>query len=100
MEIFLMKAFKIVLTLVILLTGLITLNACKIESPIENYTWVLTSYGQPGSMKTPLADTELTAFFESETKQIKGNGGCNGYGGDYTVDGLSLSITGLISTLM
>jgi heat shock protein HslJ len=89
-----MKSLKISLAVIILLTGLLTLNACQLASPLEDYTWVLTARGEPGNMKTPLPDTEVTAFFDSNTKQVKGSGGCNQYGGTYKVDGLTLTING------
>jgi heat shock protein HslJ len=90
-----MKLLKIILAVIVLLTGLLTLNACQtLASPLEDYTWVLTLRGEPGNMKSPLPDTEVTAFFDSKEKKVRGNGGCNAYGGSYEVDGLNLSITG------
>ena len=87
-----MKFMKLLLVAVMLLTALPILNACQIESPLEDYTWILTSYGQPGSMKVPLEGTEITVTFDSQEKKVSGNSGCNLYSGTYTVDGLNLTI--------
>ncbi len=94
-----MKAFKIVLALAILLTGLLTLNACQaLNAPLEDYTWILTSYGTPGNLNTPLEGTEINIFFNSGTKQFNGSSGCNQYNGTYKVDGLTLTIDDSIIT--
>ena len=87
-----MKLFKVLLAVVILLNGLLTLNACQIESPIENYNWILISYGEFSHVQTPLEGTEISIFFDSEGKIVSGSGGCNHYSGTYEIDGLSLSI--------
>ncbi|MBN1161738.1 MAG: META domain-containing protein [Dehalococcoidales bacterium] len=88
-----MKFFKLFLAAVIFLTGIATLSACQtLNAPIEDYTWVLTSYGQAGNMKAPLEGTEITVTFDSKEKEVSGNSGCNHYSGTYTVDGLDLTI--------
>lgn len=59
---------------------------------LEDTTWVLKSYGEPGNMKTVLAGTETTATFKSDTGQVVGSAECNSYGGDYQLSGNELSI--------
>lgn len=96
-----MKVLWILALAVILTAGIFSLAGCReIGSPLEDFNWVLIRYGEPGSYKTPLPDTEITAFFNSEDKRVTGSGGCNGYGGTYEVDGLDLKITELAQTLI
>lgn len=71
-----------------------SLAGCGANSPLENVRWVLTSYGDPDSLTTVLPDTEVTARFDSETKEIQGSGGCNTYTGAYERDGDNLTLTG------
>ncbi len=93
-----MKIFKLVLAAVILLAGLMSLNACQtVNSPIENYTWILTSRTYSMETRTPIAGTNMTIYFDSQTKKFNGNSGCNLYSGTYTVDGLTLTIDANIS---
>ena len=88
-----MKTINLILIAVILLVCLVVLNACQaVKSPLEDYTWVLTSYGQLGDMKTPLEGTEITVIFNSQEKTFSGNAGCNHYSGTYTLDGANLDI--------
>ena len=56
--------------------------------------WLLTSYGQPDSVKAVLPDTEVTIFFDSEAKEVNGNAGCNSYFWSYEVDGSALVMSG------
>lgn len=48
----------------------------------------------------PAAENIETSLTFSESGEIGGNGGCNSYGGDYAVDGESLSFTNIFSTMM
>ena len=61
---------------------------------LEDVRWSLTSYGDPDSLKMLLPDTELTARFDSEEKEVTGSGGCNTYFGEYDADSNSLTLTG------
>jgi heat shock protein HslJ len=71
-------------------------NAAK----LEGITWVLKSYGEPNDLKAAIPDHEPTLTFDKETKTVQGNGGVNGYGGDYKLDGSKMTISGLIHTMM
>ena len=71
--------------------------------PIENVTWVLESYKEPGNFRVFLCRS-ITATFE--TRRVSGRAGsivfgravCNYYAGDYELKGNKLSITRLRST--
>jgi heat shock protein HslJ len=41
-----------------------------------------------------MADTEVTATFDSETEEVGGSAGCNIYSGSYTIDGDELIMDG------
>ena len=71
----------------------ISLAGCgESKSEIEDVKWVLTSYGEPGNEQSPLSDTTVTAFFDSENGELTGNASCNSYFANYEVDGSKLSI--------
>ena len=95
-----MKSLKVVLAAIILLTGYLTLTACQVASPLEDYTWVMMSYSEGGKTVNALPGTEVTAFFDSKDKTVRGSGGCNTYGGKYNLDHLTLSFPELTMTLM
>lgn len=89
-----MKTVRCFVVALLIMTG-ISCTACReVASPLEDYTWVLTSYGKLGEVHDVLPETEVTAFFDSETNEVSGNGGCNHYGGGYEVDGLDLIMKG------
>ena len=89
-----MKRIFIVLALLII-TGPVALAGCQeLGSPLEDYEWVLTKHGKYWEPLDVLPGTEITAFFDSETKEISGSAGCNTYFGSYEVDGLSLTVAG------
>ncbi len=88
-----MKLTNVILAAVIFLVGLAALNACQtVKSPIEDYTWVLTTRTDSGNVIAPLPDTEITILFKSEDKTFSGNAGCNYYSGTYSLAGTNLGI--------
>jgi heat shock protein HslJ len=88
-----MKALKVIMAAVILLAGILTLNACQsLNSPLEGYNWVLFYWFHASDEKTLLPDTEITAYFNDKDKTVSGSSGCNQYSGTYTLDGLTLTI--------
>jgi heat shock protein HslJ len=96
-----MKAVRILTISIMLAAIFLTVFACQdIASPLEDFKWVLIQYTQSGNEKTPLADTEISAFFESKTKTVTGSGGVNSYGGKYTVDHLTMKVTDMTWTLV
>ena len=65
---------------------------------LENTTWVLQSYGQPGNLKSVLKDTEVTALFDSAKGRVVGSAGVNTYFGGYKLDDNKLIIPGPIGS--
>jgi len=61
---------------------------------LEDARWILISYGDPETPYAVLPDIEVTARFNSGTKQVRGVGGCNLYAGEYEIDGDNLTIKG------
>lgn len=57
--------------------------------------WVLVS----NSGNAPLADHEITMEFQEEGR-LGGTGGCNSYGGDYALQGVSFVPGMMVSTMM
>ena len=90
---------RLLIALLILIA--IGLTACGTSTgDLENKTWMLKSYGEPGNLKAVLEDTEITAMFDSEKGQITGSAGCNSYFGGYELKGGALSLTGPIGSTM
>ena len=67
---------------------------------IEDITWELEAYGDVGSLKDLVEDTNITAEFRSPEGRIVGSGGCNTYFVDYEIDNYELTIAPSISTTM
>ena len=61
---------------------------------VDNSAWTLVSYGG----EALLAGSAFTVNFEDG--QVRGSAGCNSYGGEYTVNGDSIEIGMLMSTMM
>lgn len=81
----------------------LAISACTAQgagaSPSLTGAWKLTSYG-PADAQTPaVADVEAGLTF-NEDGTVTGNSGCNGLGGNYTVDGDQVKFDQIISTLM
>jgi heat shock protein HslJ len=72
-------------------------NGNTSSSPIG--TWELISYGSPSS-PTPAAPEVDTSIEFARDGTLTGNVGCNGFGGDYKVDGEHIVFGQMISTLM
>jgi heat shock protein HslJ len=70
-----------------------------VENPLLDTGWQLVSYGEPDNQTPVIEGSSISLTFASNI-QIEGNGGCNGYGGNYTVDGDSISFSEVVSTLM
>jgi heat shock protein HslJ len=65
---------------------------------LEGNTWTLTSFIEGEEVQSPIQNTTITVYFENGS--IKGNAGCNGYFGDYTVDGNEINISNVLGTTM
>ena len=60
--------------------------------------WKLVSYGSGSEQKTATPDIETSIEFKDG--QLSGNVGCNGFGGEYTVDGDTIAFGSIMSTMM
>jgi len=66
---------------------------------ISGTAWTLDSYlTENGTLVPVLPGTEVTARFGPDGR-VTGSAGCNYYGGDYQLDGTSLSISSIVQTL-
>lgn len=61
--------------------------------------WKLVSFGPAGAEKPALPGHPVTLTFDQQG-QAGGNGGCNSYGGSYTVNQSKLKIGQMMRTLM
>jgi len=61
--------------------------------------WKLVSYGSPANPTPAAPDVDTSIVFDEDGK-VSGNVGCNGFGGDYTVDGNTITFDQIVSTLM
>jgi heat shock protein HslJ len=79
----------------------LAISACAAEDPANALlgTWTLTSYGPAGSPVPAVEDSGAQLTF-NEDGTLAGNSGCNGFGGDYTVEGKEISFGQIVSTLM
>ena len=76
----------------------ILVYAAAPANPLEG-DWNVTGYNNgKQAVTSPIAGTSLTATFTADT--VSGNSGCNTYTGPYTIDGTSLKIGPLASTMM
>lgn len=92
-----MKMKKTLLGLIVLLV----MTACTSgESPASiQGQWKLVSFGGPAAQFTVDPEIETSIEFNAEG-QLNGNVGCNGFGGEYTVDGNTLTFGPIMATLM
>ena len=71
-----------------------------VETPnLTGTRWLLTQYGDPAAPQTPLAETEPILSFDREG-QLGHTTGCNGLGGEYTLNGADFKVGNLIQTEM
>lgn len=86
----------------LLVVGL-AIAACtaKAEDPSAALigAWKLTEYGPAGST-TPAVEGAEAGLTFNEDGTVAGNSGCNGLGGDYTVEGNEITFGQIVSTLM
>ena len=82
--------------LIIVLLAVFALAACGGGSSASvQGVWKLASYNQ----NPAVADVETSIEFASDGK-MNGNVGCNGFGGDYSVDGDTITFGPVMSTMM
>ena len=61
--------------------------------------WRLESYGDPASLTPGAPDVETSIIFD-KNGHMSGNVGCNGFGGEYAIDGDAIVFGQVVSTLM
>lgn len=75
----------------------ILVYAAAAANPLEG-SWDVTGYNNgKQAVVSPVADSTLTAIFTAD--QVSGSAGCNTYSGGYTIDGTTLKIGPLASTM-
>jgi heat shock protein HslJ len=94
--------------MLILFIAVLAISACSAQSTEQSTqepsasligAWKLTSYGPTGSPVPAVEDSEAGLTF-NEDGTVAGNSGCNGFGGNYTVEGDRVTFSEIVSTLM
>jgi heat shock protein HslJ len=81
---------------VVLLSSVFGITACSssaVASPLEDRTWLLQGYGEPGNLSPVLENTVISAEFSSDENHLAGSAGCNHYFTSYELRGSRVSIT-------
>lgn len=94
-----MKKLKIYLIPLFVLSGTLLAACAGGTANSVVGTWRLDAYGAPGNTTPAAPDVDTSIVFKEDGK-IEGNVGCNGFGGDYTVEGNSITFGPIVSTLM
>jgi heat shock protein HslJ len=89
---------KVLLTLFVIS---LALSACAAQESSEALigAWKLTAYG-PAGAPTPAVEGVDAGLTFNEDGTVSGTSGCNGLGGDYTVEGNQITFGEFVSTLM
>lgn len=81
----------------------LTLSACSGNAQASSASligaWSLTAYG-PADAPVPAVEGSGAGLTFNEDGTVSGNSGCNGLGGDYTVEGDQITFGQFVSTLM
>ena len=87
--------------LILLFVLSLAISACTAAEPSAALagSWTLTSYGPAGAPVAAVEDSGAQLTF-NEDGSVAGNSGCNGFGGDYTVEGDQITFGQIASTLM
>jgi len=94
---------KLCLVITFLVMLILLAGACAERDTVpslEDTTWILESYGEPGNFQVVLVGSEITAIFDSDQGQVHGAAGCNQYFGDYHISDDKLSILEIAYTEM
>ena len=94
-----MKRQSLYLLTMFVLAGIMISACAGGTSASLTGTWELVSYGSPASLTLAAPDVETSIIFD-EGETIRGNVGCNDFGGDYKVDGDKITFGPISSTLM
>jgi len=87
--------------LLVLFVISLTISACASKEDAASLvgSWKLTAYGSADSPTPAVENIEADLNFAKDGK-LTGNGGCNGLGGNYKVDGDQITFSQITSTLM
>jgi heat shock protein HslJ len=84
----------------------ILLAACATAQPaadpktqLVGKTWVLVSYGDPAAPTAAITGVKATSIFSADGK-LNGFGSCNNYNSSYKLDGTTLTVGQIASTMM
>jgi heat shock protein HslJ len=78
-------------------TGAAVLTFGGSPMPSVQGSWAVTSFFDGSAATTPTAGSDLTVAFLPDGR-VRGNGGCNEFGGPYAVSGNEIAIGPLMST--
>ena len=67
------------------------------RTPLSTGEWHLLEINGVAAIPTQI-DRRPTIRFSADTARARGNGGCNSYGGQATINGSSIQVSRLIST--
>jgi heat shock protein HslJ len=74
------------------------MTACSSAKPDISGGWELVSYGDVANPTPALPNVDAAITFENG--QMNGNVGCNGFGGEYKLNGDQITFNGIMSTMM
>lgn len=94
-----MKTFTILLVMIVMLITACTPTGSGVVELTVPSKWSLESMGITGSQVPVVEGSTVTLEF-AESGQVGGSGGCNSFGGAVEVDGSTIKITDVVSTLM
>lgn len=96
-----MRDLRLLLMLKLLMPVALTLSSfsgsLKIEQALANTAWRLDSISEAGATVPVVEGAAITLKFGADSR-AGGSGGCNSYGGQYRVEGESLSFSRIAST--
>ena len=99
-RVILLLTIILVIAVVGALGAVIALRAYAGPSTLTGRAWTLTRLVSDGQEQTLLRGHAATLRFQPGDHTISGSGGCNSYGGSYTIFGSSLHFGEMRSTLI
>ncbi len=96
-----MKTTQLIL-ITALFAGTLLLAACgtsPAQVDLAGTSWSLVSYGSSTSPTAAAAGVETNLDFNADGN-VHGTMGCNGFGGEYSADGKSITFGPIMSTMM
>jgi heat shock protein HslJ len=93
-----MKMKKMMMLFVLAALALAACSPGAVSTPSLEGGWSLVSFGPAASQTPAVPDVETSIEFKGG--QMSGNVGCNGFGGEYSVDGDTITFGPVVSTMM